>query len=233
MDAIKWGQADFDEPVGMLSAEDRVLLYAYFNQKGHLEELSEAFRQVFSQGRPSSLIVIDLGCGPFTAGLALAGQLSATEQFDYIGVDRSRTMLEFGERQAEAAATLPSLPQIRRQWTFDVASIAWNEPPGWRPVLVVASFLLASPTLSVEQLFNDLKALLSRLGRGEVFVLYTNSASERANRTFPSFRDMLVDTGFDLRVDDIDVVRTERRDRTLRYALFHRPKQGTLALRGD
>ena len=52
LDAIDWGQANFDEPTGMLSAEDQVLLYAYFNQLGHIEELSEAFRQIFSQSSP-------------------------------------------------------------------------------------------------------------------------------------------------------------------------------------
>lgn len=78
LDAIDWGQADFDKPAGMLTAEDRVLLYAYFNQLGHFEELSEAFRQMFSHSRPRDpFIVIDLGCGPFTAGLAFAGQLVA------------------------------------------------------------------------------------------------------------------------------------------------------------
>ena len=34
-----WGQAEFDEPWGNLSPDDRVLLYAYFFQLGHLEEL--------------------------------------------------------------------------------------------------------------------------------------------------------------------------------------------------
>ena len=53
MEAINWGQADFDEPTGALSAEDRVLLYSYLNQLGHLEELSEAFHQVFSKAAPA------------------------------------------------------------------------------------------------------------------------------------------------------------------------------------
>lgn len=234
LDAIGWGQADFDEPTGMLSAEDQVLLYAYFNQIGHTEELSEAFRQMFSHSRPGDpFIVIDLGCGPFTAGLAFAGQLDAGEEFDYIGVDRSRTMLEFGERLAVAADSMPGMPQVRRQWAPDVASIAWTDPPGWRPVVVVVSFLLASPTLSVEQLLNDLSALLSRLGRGEVFVLYTNSTRERANRTFPLFRQILVDAGFNVEADNTGVVHTDRKDRKLRYALFHRGSQRTLRLGGD
>ena len=115
MEAIGWGQADFDEPVGALSAEDRVLLYAYWNQRRHLEELTEAFRQLFGTNRPAEpLIVVDLGCGPFTGGLALAGQLGHQEWFDYIGVDRSRTMRELGEQLAVAAESAPGTPRIGR-----------------------------------------------------------------------------------------------------------------------
>ena len=51
MEAVGWGQADFDEPVGALSAEDRVLLYAYWNQRRHLEELTEAFRAPYHDRR--------------------------------------------------------------------------------------------------------------------------------------------------------------------------------------
>lgn len=42
---IGGGQADFDQSWNDLSASDRVLLYAYINQPGHLEELAEAFRR--------------------------------------------------------------------------------------------------------------------------------------------------------------------------------------------
>ena len=73
LDVIEWGQAPFDEPLGDLSPEDRVLLYAYFNQKGHLEELTDAFRKIFANKVLKDLIVVDLGCGPGTGGLALAG----------------------------------------------------------------------------------------------------------------------------------------------------------------
>ena len=72
MEAIDWGQAEFDQPFGSLSAEDRVLLYAYWNQRRHLEELTEAFHQLFSTNRPTDpLIAIDLGSGPFTGGRTL------------------------------------------------------------------------------------------------------------------------------------------------------------------
>ena len=119
--AIGWGQANFDEPLRTLSPEDRVMLYAYWNQKRHLEELSEAFRQMFTTGVPNHLIVIDLGCGPFTGGLALAGQLGADNRFDYIGVDRSRAMRHLGEQFAVATEHEQGGPKIERLWAEEMS----------------------------------------------------------------------------------------------------------------
>lgn len=230
-EAIDWGQADFDQSFGALSAEDRVLLYAYWNQKRHVEELTEAFQQMFRAGRPDGrLIVIDLGCGPFTGGLALAGQLSPTDSFDYIGIDRSQAMRQLGERFACEAEAVDDLPKIDRFWASSIADVEWPQPPGWRPVVVIASFLLASPTLDVEDLVDALNDFLDRLGRGETTLIYTNSTKPGPNRNFPAFRAALEQMGFRLRADDVGVVSTERRNLELRYALFHRAQRRTLRL---
>ena len=244
-DAAGWGQADFDELWGNLSSEDRVLLYAHFLQLGHLEELIEAFGQLFgpserseeprgSSERPENPIVVDLGCGPFTGGLAIASQFPRDARMDYIGVDRSTAMRRFGERLASVAANNGELPRIRRHWAADVASVSWPPAPSWRPVIVIVSYLLASPTLDVLALVPDLDYLLAKLGRGSVTVLYTNSVRHDANRSFPLFRTMLRERGFDLVRDDKGAIDIERgqdvKSRSLRYALFHRPTQGTLQL---
>ena len=65
-EAIGGGQADFDAPCGDLTPDDLALLYAYLNQKGHLEELVAAFGQLLTRSKPPNPIVVDIGCGPFT-----------------------------------------------------------------------------------------------------------------------------------------------------------------------
>ena len=101
-EVIGGGQAEFDEPWNDLSGDDRVLLYAYFNQLGHLEELIEAFRLLFADSsHPDNPIVVDLGCGPFTGGLALATAFGRESRLDYIGVDRIG-----GDAQTRRAACL-------------------------------------------------------------------------------------------------------------------------------
>ena len=233
--AAGWGQADFDEPWGCLSPDDRVLLYAHFFQLRHLEELVTAFNQLFGDAdRPEDPIVVDLGCGPFTGGLAIAGQFRHGTRLDYVGVDRSRAMHGLGSQLACAAEHVHGLPRIRCHWATDIPSVSWNDPPGWRPVLVIVSYLFASPTLDVATLVAGLDELLPKLGRGSVTVLYTNSARDDANQQFPSFCSMLCDRDFELRVSEVGDIDVERgsavKNRRLRYALFHRSSRQTLVL---
>lgn len=228
MNAIGWGQARFDEPWHGMSPADRALLYAYFNQKGHLEELIEAFRAIFANRSPEDLIVIDLGCGPCTGGLALAGVLDRPA-FDYIGVDVSVAMRDLGERLAGAAGRLDG---VRRSWTRDLQSVQWDRAPGWRPVLVIVSYLLASPTLDPVQLVADLDKLLARLGNGRVTMLYTNSPKDEANRNFPAFKQAMQQAGFEMPADGTGQIVVERwsgnRMRKVRQVVFHRERKSRL-----
>ena len=229
--AIGWGQANFDEPFEELSSKDRVMLYAYWNQKRHLEELTAAFGQFFSGGHPEEpLIVIDLGCGPFTGGLALAGHLGRSERFDYIGVDRSRSMRLLGEQFAAAADKNEDLPDVAHFWFDSVSQIKWQQPSSWREVVIIVSFLLASDSLDVANLVNELHQLLPKLSRGGVTVIYTNSEKAGPNSNFPAFKKALSDIKFRMVVDEIGEVETVSRPLRLRYALFRRHKLSTLEL---
>ena len=242
-EVIGGGQAEFDEPWNDLSGDDRVLLYAYFNQLGHLEELTEAFRMLFANSsRPENPIVVDLGCGPFTGGLAIATAFGRESRLDYIGVDRSRAMRKLGERLASVAAVLDETPRIDLHWSRDISSVQWGSPQSWRPVLVIVSYLLASPTLDATGLIGELEGLLMRLGRGAVTLLYTNSPWSVANRSYPGFRKALQDAGFELIADERGRVEVDRwsgtQDRKIQYALFRRrgiysDRQSLRALRAD
>lgn len=231
-DAIGWGQADFDQPYDGLSSEDRVLLYALLNQRGHLEELTAVFRHLFRTKRPDSPIIVDIGCGPFTGGLALAAVLGSGTDFDYLGVDRSATMRRFGKRIAAAALAYDEAPRLRAHWARDIPSVSWGDRPGWRPVIVIVSYLFASPTLDAGVLGDQLDGLFQKFGRGEVAVLYTNSAKPRPNLPLDEFRSKLEIAGFQSHSDykeTIEVVRgAEWESRDFRCALWHRPLRSRL-----
>jgi hypothetical protein len=227
------GQADFDAPFLHLSGAERALLYAHFNQLGHLEELIEAFTQLFRNGSPPDpLIVVDAGCGPFTGGLALSSV--SNEPFSYIGIDRSASMRDLGERLASSAQDFGSLNCSDRQWVADFDDIKWQRPPDWRPILVIASYLLASPTLDVAAFVQNIDVVCKLFGRGPVTVLYTNSPLPWPNRNLDLFRNCLRGVGFKIVADDKGEITIDRysevRTRGLRYALFHRDAQTVLRI---
>jgi hypothetical protein len=100
-EVIRKGRADFSvghehDEYGELTADDKVLLYCFVNMKLHLFETIATFRaykssikSMFDSGVRTHLI--DLGCGPGTAGLALAEVLRAPT-VHYIGLDCASPM---------------------------------------------------------------------------------------------------------------------------------------------
>ena len=233
VEAIGRGQADFDAPLGALSPDDLALLYAFMNQRGHVEELVTAFGQLLAGARPENPIVVDIGCGPFTGGLALAATFGDKPCFDYIGVDRAESMQRLGARLA-GSEHIPGC--VRAHWATGMGAVNWPHHPGWRDVIVIVSYLFASPTLDVDAMFDDLGSLLDRLGRGTVTLLYTNSTRQEPNRRYPEFRRLLEAAGFELHAEEQGEIVVERRDRiqnrNLYYALFHRPPRRVLHLGG-
>lgn len=230
---IGGGQADFDEewvgPRGKLSGAERALLYGLFNLKGHLQELTAAFDMLTDRADIGEPVVLDLGCGPGTGGLALANALGCDARFTYVGVDRAASMRELGERLMQAAETRGWMTEVERSWLRDTSELDWREPISWRPVIIIASYLLASPTLDAQALVNGAMEQVKRIGRGDVAVLYTNSVRPEANQQFPRFRDCLIyEYGFDLIDDNEGRISTGGNERRLRYALFFRRADRTL-----
>lgn len=233
-EVIGGGQADFDAEWEHLSPDDRVLLYAHWNQVGHLEELHHAFAQLLETSTINAPMVIDLGCGPFTGGLALGSVLGPEKPFTYIGVDRALAMRKLGETLAAGAEQCGGLVTTARHWTDNLDSLQWTEPLRMTPVVVIVSYLLASPTLDATQLVRELDRLLARVGYGSVTVLYTNSYKDAPNQSFPAFRNALEAAGFEAKVNDTGSVSAYRPSgthiRKLRYALFYRQAKTTLKL---
>ena len=106
-----------------------VLLYAYLNQLGHLEELIAAFRQLLACSKPKNPIVVDIGCGPFTGGLALIATLGDDSCFDYIGVDSAESMRRLGKRFA-CSELVPG--RVTHHWAASMDSVIGRIHPDAR-----------------------------------------------------------------------------------------------------
>lgn len=234
---IENGQADFDISVRDLYPRDRALLYAYLNQGRHLDELTHAL-SVMTDGNLLSLrkaTVFDIGCGPFTGGLAVGMVLDGLYPFHYVGIDRAQSMRNLGQVLADAAKAaggferdtsvqfLESLDQYRRVG-----------PPRGTWTLVLVCYLLASPTLSVVEMANSIASACDRNGPGPVSVLCLNSAAAIANSRFPEFAARMTALGFEARVAESErFTDTRSTPKDLHYALFHRVENLVVDIPGN
>lgn len=221
--AVGGGQASFDESLGPFSSRDRVMLYAFFLQKGHVGELTHAFGKLLSD--PHQLYgatVIDIGCGPFTSGLALANVIGNDAVFRYFGVDTSKAMCTLGAELAEAAKEVGGLNVLTSVGFTDSADhIDFGRTrSGW--TVVILSYLLASDSIDVELLAKQIVNACNRIGPGPVALLYTNTVRDEARAAFPAFRDLMVAAGFTINVEAIEVLTDGDKPRNIHYALFHR-----------
>lgn len=223
---IRGGQAEFDQAYGKLDPSDRALLYAFFLQKRHLEELVGAFRLLFPNGLPDNLTMLDIGCGPATAGLALAGAVGTTKPFRYYGIDRAASMVQLADELLVEAKRLAAFHPRAVATLSDSLSGVGPARPSWNPLLVVTSYLHASPSLDGPRLIIELDGAFERFGRGPVTFLYTNAERESANVNWPSFQAELRTRGFVEHEAGLGQIA----GRSLRYSLLHRPPRSTLDL---
>ncbi|MBD8657772.1 class I SAM-dependent methyltransferase [Oxalobacteraceae sp. CFBP 13730] len=232
-DVLGFGQASFDTTLQHLSGRDRAMLYARYNQPRHLDELTEAFTSLISTGkyigRPT---ILDLGCGPFTAGLAFAGVAGPNREFRYYGVDISNAMLEIGQ---ELFLALGETKEISDRATCffsnNLDQLNFGKPRG-DLTLVVASYLLASPSLDVPSLVKQILNAAECIGPGPVAVLYTNSALPSLNVKYPDFKNALCGAGFILITDKTETFYETKNPKMMRYALFFRPANTEVKLQG-
>ncbi|UQV46499.1 hypothetical protein KIV45_05895 [Janthinobacterium lividum] len=222
---IGGGQADFDKKIDNLEPWDRAMLYAYFNQKAHVDELIHAFNQL-SDG-PADMVgttVLDIGCGPFTAGLALANIVGPKEPFIYHGIDRARSMRDVGEMFASKVRALKELhPDTVIEFHGSLSDVKFAKQAPNKITVVILSYLFASTTIDVDALANEIIEACTKIGWGPVFIFYTNSTREAAGANFPSFRDRMIKEGFTVEADCVENFTDTDRPRKIHYALFVRP----------
>jgi hypothetical protein len=224
--AIGGGQADFDQPIANLSSRDRVMLYALLNQKSHIDELIHAFDLFLPRTQlAEGTTVVDIGCGPFTAGLALANVVGNVAAYRYFGIDHSSAMRALGQEFADWVRQADELHECTSvSFHSDLARVDFGAKRSAERTLFVLSYLLASDSVDPAALVNVINSTASRIGWGPVYVLYTNSATDYNRRHFPDFQAGMEAVGFQLdQPAEVEIFRDFRgRERHIHYALFLR-----------
>jgi hypothetical protein len=221
---INGGQADFDSHLEGLSPRDRALLYAYVNQKGHVDELIHAFTRLgVNMEDFRNATIVDIGCGPFTAGLALANVVGNAYPFRYFGIDRAQSMLDFGQELAEAVISANEFhSSTTLHFENDLDKAEFGPRRAADTTFFVLSYLLASETINTVQLVEQITSACTKISLGRVVVLYTNTARLSARVNFQPFCDSLINAGFEKHIEQCENFEDADRPRDIHYALFVR-----------
>lgn len=201
---LRRGLTDFscgyvDARYGRLTPDEKVLLYCYFNQRKHIfacsdtyKAYSAALQEAFLHAKPP--IIMDVGCGPATALLALS-EVWPNRNLRYIGIDCAPRMLAMADRFWTACTDSMLLTDGSQKRLFE----SWSDiqpdliKPD-HPVIVAFSYLFANPSLHPDVL-DSLACFIRKLAdtrtHWPLHVLYVNSPHNFANDKYMYFKQLL------------------------------------------
>jgi hypothetical protein len=213
-DIIEYGRADFRTGYDKLSADEKVLLYCYFNMRKHFFTSSFVFEKIYDSLRPvfndpeKTVVFIDIGCGPLTSGLALADlhteKTGEKLTINYIGIDISQAMLN------KAAQFLKH--NIFSEESQSAFYLSWNSIPKAtlkkfvglnNPIVINASYLFASTSLEETELAAFVKDLVIKYHTSDIYFTYQNPNRSDRNQKYLNFKGELIYQAYETNVERV------------------------------
>lgn len=198
--AIGYGRADFDEPFREISAEQKVLIYCYLNMRKHfftkyhvLDMLNKSEYGKFIQDNLYKITsnIIDVGCGPLTAGLAYGDYTRSYNQpkLTYHGVDISSSIMKKAKDFAESRVfNINSSFNFYNNWR-DISS----DFDKGQPILFIFSYLFANLNkVQTEDLAEFTQGIIEEYqSSNPIFLIFQNPSDDGRNVMFYRFLELV------------------------------------------
>jgi SAM-dependent methyltransferase len=202
---LEYGRADFREPCRIVSPEaspaDRVLLYCYSNLRKHFFTtryvLGKIIRSLSKQLQPGARpVFVDLGCGPLTAGLALADlhqeEFGSPLITHYVGIDIAPAMLDKAREFSRSPVFAPeSTFSFFTNWHHSLDLLSDDLVQLTNPIILSASYLFASNSLEVESLALFVAELQRRCPRAPIYFVFQNPNRDDRNVNYTNWKKLL------------------------------------------
>jgi hypothetical protein len=241
------GQADFRNGVAGLTTEDIALLYCYYFFQMHFTSSTALFHYysnlivgLFNES--NKICFVDIGCGPFTSGLAFLHFTRLKGIKDKIGNRIAETQLEYyGIDNADSMRNLGSVLQSTYEMTvndggFKYFGTAQNsfyqnipELIGQRgeetTIILNCCYFFASETLNVQDFTTAIQQLINNNPNSRILLFYQNAptGSVQVGQKYLNFRSAI--QGLSSGGTNIDELSFSYDDE------FKSAKRGTLNLR--
>ncbi|WP_406826412.1 hypothetical protein [Pedobacter sp. KACC 23697] len=198
-EVLRRGRTDFRKSYGEITTDDKVLLYCFFNMKKHFYTSYAVFELIlpslktFFNNTDYKPIMIDLGCGPMTSGLALADLIKTTTgnalSFTYIGVDIAPAMLRRAKTFEVSDIFSESTFYYHENWNDIDFGVLYAVAGKNNPVLINASYLFASDSL----LPADLAIFVADITKfwDHVYFVFQNPDNDIRNTKYLEFKSLV------------------------------------------
>lgn len=196
---LKSGRTDFREAYNEISPSEKVLLYCFFNMKKHFFTSYAVFERilpslkVFFNIEEYTPIMIDLGCGPMTSGIAIADLMMSTESnplsFTYVGVDIAPAMIERAKMFENSPLFSKTSFYYYEDWEEIDFSVLYATTGKNNPVIFNASYLFSSESLIPSQLAEFVLNVVKLWD--SVYLIFQNPDSDTRNIKYIDFKSRL------------------------------------------
>ena len=201
MNVIEYGRTDFDQETLGFTSEEKVNLYCFYNMRKHYFSslaIFNTFKDYLNTAFINSnhrIAFIDFGCGPLTSGLAFQKSFAETPNFhfDYVGIDTSSAMLEKAQEFAVSGL-------FNRDTRFQFASsINTISEDYWDSIFTLSNTVILNFSYLFGNLSSDdaeslalrMNALLDKFPLNRFILVFQNSALEKRNRSYNSFKKLV------------------------------------------
>ncbi|MBD2694467.1 hypothetical protein [Anabaena catenula] len=180
---LERGVTDFCVPFNELNTDDKVLLYCHYYMLMHVMSSYDIFKThwIWFKNKISPSfppLLIDFGCGPLSSGLAFAHVQEPKINFNYIGIDRAKSMRikakQFSSDQRFSGCKFDFLESYDNDTLLSSMSKyrLLNHPS--QLVILNFSYFFASKSLDVNELVITIKNILTKYNRTQVYIVFQN-----------------------------------------------------------
>ncbi|MNL16097.1 hypothetical protein D3C87_1371200 [compost metagenome] len=138
-------------------------------------------------------IMIDLGCGPMTSGIAIADLMMSTESdalsFTYVGVDIAPAMIERAKMFENSPLFSKTSFYYYEDWEHIDFSVLYATAGKNNPVIFNASYLFSSESLNTNQLAEFVLNVVKLWD--SVYLIFQNPDSDTRNIKYVDFKSRL------------------------------------------
>ncbi len=198
---LNQGRADFTDSSNGFTPEQKVDLYCYYYFQMHFTSSFMFYlkEQEFLRDliKDKSVWFLDIGCGPFTSGLAFNCWLKknldlTTTEINYIGIDTSSAMLNKANQLSK------SFDDLRFKETIlapDTAIFDKQLPNSEREkiILINYSYLFASHSLVVSQMLDFTRVLQLANSSPKIVILQQNPDRNDLHLKWNEYQSQLTD----------------------------------------